>query len=193
MAEETPLRVFLALDPPPEIGKETGIIQDRLKKILRGDIRWTNPEGMHLTLKFFGSIFPGQVADICGAVESITAPAMPLALEVKTLGAFPGTKKPRVIWLGIQGDVEALIGLQREIEGKLFACGFGMEERPFHPHLTLGRVRPGSRVAGLENAAAGDNEWTAGAFTAGGLVLFKSNLTPRGAVYTELARFPFGG
>jgi 2'-5' RNA ligase len=191
MPEETSLRAFLALDLPPEIRKEIGIIQGRLKKILQGDIRWTNPKGMHLTLKFFGSIFPGQVAAICGTVEPIVAQAMPLALEVKTLGAFPGTKRPRVIWLGIQGDVEPLVGLQREIDRKLFDCGFGAEERPFRPHLTLGRVRPSGKVAGLEDVAARENDYASGSFTAGGLGLWKSDLTPRGAIYTELARFPF--
>jgi RNA 2',3'-cyclic 3'-phosphodiesterase len=193
MAEVKSLRAFLALDPPPEVRKETGIIQNRLKKILRGDIRWTNPAGMHLTLKFFGTIFETEVDRISQTVGEITARVIPPVLEVKTVGMFPGTRRPRVIWLGIDGDVDRLVRLQEEIDRKLFTEGFPKEERPFQPHLTLARIRPPGRMTGLEDIAAGDDDYAAGSFTAAGLVLFKSDLTPRGALYTELVKFPFAG
>lgn len=192
MTEEKSLRAFLALDPPPEIRKNIRIIQERLKKVLPGNIRWTNPEGMHLTLKFFGSISGADIARVSQAVSEITAEAAPLSLEVRTVGVFPHAKRPRVVWLGITGDVEPLARLQQKIDLKLLDCGFREEERPFRPHLTLGRIKSPGKTAGLEDSAARGEDYAAGSFTANGLFLFKSDLTPQGAIYTELARFPFG-
>lgn len=193
MGEVKSLRAFLALDPPPEVRNEIGLIQGRLRKILRGDIRWTNPEGMHLTLKFFGNIFETDVDRISQAVGGITTAVAPLVLEVKTVGMFPGTRRPRVIWLGIKGDVERLVRLQEEIDRGLLTLGFPKEERPFRPHLTLARIKSPGGLAGLEEVTAKGDDYAAGSFTAGALILFKSDLTPRGAVYTELVKFPFGG
>jgi 2'-5' RNA ligase len=193
MAEGKSIRSFLALDPPPEVRKEIGIIQGRLRKILHGDIRWTNPESMHLTLKFFGNIFETDVERISQAVGKITAQAAPLTLEVKTVGAFPNPKRPRVIWLGINGDVERLVRLQEEIDRELLTKGFPKEDRPFKAHLTLGRIKSPGGIAGLEDLTAKADDYAAGSFTAHGLILFKSDLTPRGAVYTELVKFPFEG
>lgn len=192
MTEGKSIRTFLALDPPPEVRKEIKIIQGRMREILRGDVRWTNPDGMHLTLKFFGNVFETDVDRISQVIGKITAQVAALVLDIKTVVAFPNTKRPRVIWLGIKGDVEPLVRLHEEIDRELLTLGFSKEERPFRPHLTLGRVKTPGGIAGLEDITAKGDDYTAGSFTARGLVLFKSDLTPRGAVYTELVKFPFG-
>ncbi len=193
MAEARSIRAFLALDIPEEVRREVRLIQGRLKKILRGDIRWTNPDGMHLTLKFFGNIVETDVERISQTVREITAQVAPLALDIKTVGTFPGPKRPRVIWLGIQGDVERLARLHGDIDRELLTLGFPKEERSFQPHLTLARIKSPSGIMGIEDVAATRGDYAAGSFTADGLILFKSDLTPRGPVYTKLAEFPFVG
>jgi 2'-5' RNA ligase len=177
---------------PPEVKEEVAILQRRLKRFLQGDIRWVNPHGMHLTLKFFGGISGRQITVISEVVRGIAARAAPIDLQVSAVGAFPGVKRPRVIWLGIQGNVESLVRLQRDIDEKLLGCGFEAEERPFRPHLTLGRIKTPGTAPKLDAIVALGDEFPAACFTARELTLLKSELTPQGAVHTALASFPFG-
>jgi 2'-5' RNA ligase len=191
MTEQRRVRAFLALDLPREIRAKIEIIQGQLKPLLRGDIRWTNPDNVHLTIKFFGLISRPQIATIFEVVGGITARTKSPALQVGSVEVFPSTKRPRVIWLSIQGEVEPLTWLQREIDEKLLGCGFEAEERPFRPHLTLGRIKGFSGSAGLDDIVARGDAFAAGSFAARELTLFKSELTPQGAIYTALAICPF--
>jgi 2'-5' RNA ligase len=193
MTDEKPVRSFLALDPPPELLENISGIQGRLKRILHGDIRWTNPAGIHLTLKFFGDISGSEIAAISRTVAAVTDQTAPFDLEARDLGVLPSEKRARIIWLGMTGNVAALMRLQKETDEALTACGFGKEERSFKPHLTLGRIKSSLGAGDLDVLKEHRDDYVAGSFTANGLSLFKSDLTPRGAVYTEMARFPFGG
>jgi 2'-5' RNA ligase len=184
------VRAFLACDPPEEVKRGIAAIQARLKKQFGGAVRWVRPEGIHLTLKFFGDIPIGAVETIGGVVHEQVRGLSPLTLQVQNIGAFPNANRPRVIWLGITGDVGRLVALQKKIDTGLHAYGFEQEERAFSPHLTLGRVKSPQGMAGLGNIIeAGDA--TAGEFQAAELILFKSDLRPDGAVYTKLGVFPF--
>jgi len=193
MSEEKSIRAFLAVDPPREVLDEIGRIQDRLRNIIQGDIRWVRPEGIHLTLKFFGSISESDVANISQAVKNNTSNVKPFTLGIRRVGAFPDVKRPRVLWLGMDGDVEILIRLQKKVDTELQNYGFGKEERSFKPHLTLARIKDPRGLIGLVKIMEKSEDYAAGSFSAGGLNLFKSDLTPKGAVYTKLAYFPFGG
>jgi len=193
MSEEKSIRAFLAVDPPREVLDEIGRIQDRLRNIIQGDIRWVRPEGIHLTLKFFGSISESDVANISQAVKNNTSNVKPFTLGIRRVGAFPDVKRPRVLWLGMDGDVEILIRLQKKVDAELQNYGFGKEERSFKPHLTLARIKDPRGLIGLVKIMEKSEDYAAGSFSAGGLNLFKSDLTPKGAVYTKLAYFPFGG
>ncbi len=191
MADEGRVRAFLAIDLPGELKGGIERIQERLRQQVTG-VRWTKAESIHLTLKFFGDVSDEEISALSGVVEKAAADAPPLSLGVGTLGAFPGTQKPRVLWIGMDGDTDALSRLQQGIERGLETCGFKREERSFKPHLTLGRCRDPREVTGLETAMGKKNEYRAGRFTAQGLTLFKSDLKPGGAVYSVLAFFPFG-
>lgn len=193
MSEEKSIRSFLAVDPPREIIDAIGMIQDRLRKNIQGDIRWVRPQGIHLTLKFFGAISESDVANISRVVENTTSTIAPFTLGIKRVGAFPDVKRPRVLWLGMDGDVDTLILLQREVDAKLQKYGFEKEDRPFRPHLTLARIKDPRGLIGLAKIFEKRENYEAGSFSAAGLNLFKSDLTPKGAVYTKLAYFPFGG
>jgi len=193
MSEEKSIRSFLAVDPPQEIIDAIGIIQDRLRKNIQGDIRWVRPQGIHLTLKFFGTISESDVANISRVVENTTSTIAPFTLGIKRVGAFPDVKRPRVLWLGMDGDVDTLILLQKEVDAELHKYGFEKEDRTFRPHLTLARIKDPRGVIGLAKIMVKRENYEAGSFSAAGLNLFKSELTPKGAIYTKLAYFPFGG
>lgn len=191
MAPEKSIRAFLAIDPPEEVLREIASIQDRLKETIQGEIRWVRPEGMHLTLKFFGSISGDDIAGITRVVEEYSAAAVHLDLVIKRVGVFPDMKRPRVVWLGTEGDVEKLIDLQRKLDVGFQNLGFEREDRPFRAHLTLGRIKTPKEVTGLAKAIEFGAVITAGCFRATSLCLFRSVLKPSGAVYTKLAEFPF--
>jgi 2'-5' RNA ligase len=187
-----PIRAFLAIDLPEEIRDQIRGIQDRLKTKLKG-IRWIRPEGIHLTLKFLGSISKNDILNISGMVEKQTKDVGPLMLNVGTAGTFPDLKRPRVLWLGVGGETERLLILQKKMDTSLEDCGFKSEARTFSPHLTLGRIKSHKGISGLSQAIEDGKNFAAGSFHADGLTFFKSDLTPKGAIYTKLAYFPFGG
>jgi len=193
MNDEKSIRAFLAIELPDGVLTEIGVIQTRLTKALQGAIRWVKPEGIHLTLKFFGDISERDIATISRAVKDQANGMKPFALDVKTLGVFPDLNRPRVIWLGIDGDIQPLMMFQRSLDQKLYENGFSKEDRSFRPHLTLARIKERKGLIGLAKVVERKDNYMAGHFNAGELTLFRSQLTPAGAVYTKLACFPFSG
>ncbi len=184
------MRTFLAIALPPAVSRNIEAIQNRLKRRLQGDIRWVRPAGIHLTLKFFGEVVPEAVEKIATAVAGPAAATAPFVLEARGLGAFPDVTRPRVIWLGVAGETGALLSLQRNLEQALSGAGFPREERPFRAHLTLGRVKVPKGILGLVQAVETGGDEGAGKIPVGEVTLFKSELTPRGAIYARLAAFP---
>jgi RNA 2',3'-cyclic 3'-phosphodiesterase len=192
MPDEKNIRAFLAIDPPDDVLQRIGALQERLKRKIQGSVSWVRPRGMHLTLKFFGDIPPGEVEGISRAVAPLAAGVSPIHLEVRKMGVFPDSSRPRVLWMGLEGDAHHLMVLQKSIEGALDAQGFPREARPFRPHLTLGRIKTSRGLVGLARSMEEAADWEAGGFIARELFLFKSDLMPQGAVYTKLASYPLG-
>jgi 2'-5' RNA ligase len=190
MNDKGVVRAFLAIDLPTDLKDGIKTIQDRLKHHLTG-IRWTRPEGIHLTLKFFGDIPEESIAEISPVAKKAAAGSPSLSLSVENLGVFPGVSRARVLWIGMDGDIAPLLRLQQEIDGGLEVLGIAREGRSFKPHLTLGRFRSAGDARGLDRVLEKRNNYRAGIFKAEGLTLFKSDLRPEGAVYTVLAYFPF--
>jgi 2'-5' RNA ligase len=182
------VRLFVAADLPAEVRVRLGEIQDRLRPAAPS-VRWVRPEGIHLTLKFLGEVAavrrPGLEAALAGPAMGGT----PFHLEASGVGLFPERGAPRIVWVGIRGEVETAAALRRAIDGATQPLGFEPEGREFRPHLTLGRVRGsggGDWRAALERASIAE----AGRFEVREFVLFESRLGPEGAAYTPLARFP---
>jgi 2'-5' RNA ligase len=168
------------------------MVQEDLKSS-RIDVRWVNPEKIHLTLKFFGNIEESRIETI---VESIREPVQatpPFALQVAGLGAFPQLKNPRVIWVGLVDETATLIPFQHELETRLDKSGFPREDRPFQPHLTLGRAKSTRGRDDLVGRIENHREEEFGTFQADRLTLFKSELAPSGPIYTRLMELRLGG
>ncbi len=117
----------------------------------------------------------------------------PLPLEVKGAGGFPNARRPRVVWLGFAGDVPALAALALDLGRRLAPLGFSPEERPYAPHLTLGRARDARGAPGLGGALAHAAEGEGIAWRAAEVVLVESHLSPKGPRYEAIARAPLGG
>lgn len=103
-------------------------------------VGWVPPQNLHLTLKFLGWVSADAVPGIEGALRPLAARA-PFHMHLRGVGAFPPRGKPRVIWVGLQQGADDLRALAQDVEGALENIGFSREVRPFHPHLTLGRVK----------------------------------------------------
>ncbi len=148
------------------------------------------PEGIHLTLKFLGNISAQKVTDITRVMEQASQGVSPFQLQITEVGAFPNMRRPRVLWVGIKGEVDKLIAWQQRIDNGLVPLGFAKEARPFTPHLTLARLRencsPGDRLHFGEMVARSHVEVDYN-FTVNSLNLMRSQLFPAGAVYSRLA------
>ena len=190
---EKNIRAFLAIDPPEDILQAMSQLQEKLKREISGRISWTRPQGQHLTLKFFGDISSEDVKNICTAVQKRVVSEPKLNLKIEKLGVFPDARRPRVIWCGVTGDVENLSVLQRKLDSDFAGIGFPSENRPFRAHLTLGRIKDSRGLTGISEALIKYNAFAAGEFNCTELILFQSNLSPQGAVYTKLAEFALGG
>jgi 2'-5' RNA ligase len=190
------IRTFIALEIPAAILDQIAAVQARFKAGLPGSvIRWTKPDGIHLTLKFLGQTPHDQIDLIASTLRATVATQPAFALEVSGAGCFPNLHQPRIVWIGIHEDQAAhhLRTLQHAVEAATEPLGYPIERREFSPHLTLGRVAHDVRPADLKKVgevidAAGVG--VLGRFEVRQVTLIKSDLQPHGAVYTVLANVP---
>jgi 2'-5' RNA ligase len=185
------VRLFVAADLPEDLRRRLASIQHELRDIPL-PVRWVRPEGIHLTFKFLGAVQEGRVAEIGRALEGAGRGVGPFRLQTDGIGTFPERGNPRVLWVGIAGDVAAALRLQAAIERALAAIGLPSEDRPFRPHLTLGRVR-GQAKGEWRPALAEASERTAGVLDVQDYVLFESRHDRSGAVYLPLQRYRLAG
>ncbi|MBN2225743.1 MAG: RNA 2',3'-cyclic phosphodiesterase [candidate division Zixibacteria bacterium] len=182
------MRLFIALPLPKEVEEELGRIIFALKQ--KGPrIKWVTPKNVHLTVKFLGETPEKQVEAITDAVRQTAAGHTVITCATGGLGAFPNLKRPRVYWVGLTGQIDRLQAIARDMDEHTARLGFERENRPFKPHLTLGRVR---ESYGLDDLAAyiENYEFTPQPVILDRLVLFKSTLTPRGPIYDRLCESP---
>lgn len=183
------MRLFAAL---PVTGDATPELTGLLREYQRMDwpVRWVRPEGLHLTVKFFGEVRSGLVPEIEKALRQASRGVAPMPLAPRELGAFPGFATAKVLWAGYEaeGTLELLV---HRVEQGAEALGFPVEGRPFRPHVTIGRVRDGR---GLPHAAIDVLEARPllHGFVADRLVLYESVTGPAGAAYTPLVTIPLG-
>jgi RNA 2',3'-cyclic 3'-phosphodiesterase len=184
------IRTFIAIEIPESIKAKMAEIQAALRKS-GADVGWTRPEGIHLTLKFLGPVEAGMVEDISDALEAALGGEKAFSLEVTGIGVFPSPRAPRVIWIGLGGELDAAKSLYEKVESVCEGFEFAREKRAFTPHLTLGRVRSHKGVGALMKEAEKYEKVELGSFTASSVSVMKSELKPSGAVYTEMRQIKF--
>jgi 2'-5' RNA ligase len=166
-------------------------MQQDLRKF-EADVRWVAIPSIHLTLKFLGEVEPALISNLSESLEKVSVSAGSLALRLYGLGCFPNQRSPRVIWCRIDGDTDGLAGLQQKVEAVCQEFGFAPENRPFRPHLTLGRVNGKRNLQSLLDCIKIGSELEC-SFVADHYNIYKSTLKPHGAVYSVLKRIIMGG
>lgn len=178
------VRAFIAVELEAKIQAQLEQIQDELKKS-GADVKWVRPEGIHLTLKFLGSVSLELLEEIKKVLDRLVKTHKSFELDISQVGAFPTTGHPRVIWVGIGQGKDESIKLAQALEEGLIKLGFLREKRLFRPHLTLGRVRSGHNRNQLKSLLL-SVKFLRRTMQAKKLILFKSTLTPQGAIYQPL-------
>jgi len=184
------IRSFIAIELPEKVLEGLARLRKELERDGHKFVKWVDPGGVHLTLKFLGNIPSKRVAEITEAIEEATQGISPFNLEISGLGAFPSLKQARVFWVGIGGEVDKLSRLQQNIDSALAILGFAKEERSFVPHLTLARIRQGAppperRSFGeLIGSTVFEDKYHV---EVEAINLMRSQLTPAGAIYTCLS------
>ena len=184
------IRAFIAIELPDEVKNDLSGLLSSLKPGREKAVKWVNPNSIHLTLKFLGNIPEERMVDITQVITQASSLTYPFNLELKELGAFPNLKSPRVVWVGIGGDIPSITNLQRQIDQSLIPLGFSPEKRDFSPHLTLGRVR--DKATHKERSELGGAIESlriprSSSFGADRINLMQSTLTKNGAVYNQIA------
>lgn len=184
------VRTFAAIPLPDSIRQPIDALTARLRSG-GAQASWVRREHMHLTLRFFGEIDPNQqVPRLAGLLAEACSHASPFLLHVRATGAFPNTRKPSVIWAGLDPLDGPLAILQAAVENAARAIGLPPDDKTFHPHITLARIRDPRSARSLLYALQNESAFDAGAFLVRNVTLFSSELAPQGPIYRVVREFP---
>jgi RNA 2',3'-cyclic 3'-phosphodiesterase len=184
------IRSFIAVELPGEVKQSLAGLQAKLKASGITALKWVEPQNIHLTLKFLGDIDTGAISGITAAIEVAAGSVHPFTITVSELGVFPSLKRVRVVWVGLNGEIEKLNSLQKNIEAGLTPLGIPPEGRGFSPHLTIARVRDYARPEEIEKLGriiektAYDTKHNV---PVNAVNLMQSQLTREGPIYTKIS------
>jgi 2'-5' RNA ligase len=191
----TNIRAFIAIDLSAQARTQLAQLQDDLKAVVpRHTVRWTAPDNIHLTLHFLGNLSPQEIKNVSAVIDEAASNQPGFSLTLARLGCFPNSSRPRILWVGILGDTNALTTLQGDLGERLRgAIDFTPDSRSYSPHLTIGRVRngvPSRRVKQLSQIIQTEQPQVGHLTTLDvtEISLMESNLKPSGVVYTQLKR-----
>ncbi|MEW6412770.1 MAG: RNA 2',3'-cyclic phosphodiesterase [Candidatus Zixiibacteriota bacterium] len=178
------MRLFIALPLEKSVKDRLGQIIAELKS-KGGSVKWVKPDNTHLTLRFLGETDEKLLPRIKSEIDAVASGHAPVTTSISIIGGFPNLSRPRVIWVGIGKEIEALSKMARQMELKIRTLGFEKESKPFKAHLTLARVR---EPRGNEHLFSYLQEYQLDEIPAhfDRIVLFKSTLTPQGPIYERL-------
>ena len=187
------IRSFLAFELPPDIKSTVARISGEMRKSTL-DVKWIRADNIHLTMVFMGNIKSEDIGAIGKEIQKVCLRYGPFDVSLHGLGCFPNKRNPRVIWLGLDGDLDRMSFFRDHLQEALRPFGIKGEKRRYRPHLTLGRTRKSYRrspalgefllkYGDLANPVCSLSE----------LILFKSDLKPGGAEYTKLEAWPLSG
>lgn len=181
------IRSFIAF----EIDNESvlGEIMETQKLLVKtgADLKLVEPKNIHVTVRFLGNITSNMVGKIFGAMKNV--PFMPFDIKIQGVGAFPNTRYARVVWAGITEGTDQLKSIFNQLEIHLRSLGFAPDPKGFNPHLTIARVKSGRNKADLEEFIAENANFKFGIINAECLRLKRSDLTPKGPIYSTLEEY----
>jgi RNA 2',3'-cyclic 3'-phosphodiesterase len=204
------IRTFIAVEMSEAVRRRAARLIDLLR-VGGGDVKWVEPENMHLTLQFLGDVPQTDVPAVCQAVERAVAGFPPFEISLLGGGAFPHLGRPSTIWIGVADAVnklgqaprhqsvhgegaKELSAVQHAIQRALKPLGFPPERRAFHPHLTIGRIRRGGAAPpGLVQCLREQQAFDAGSTTIDQVVVFASYLERAGPTYQAMSRIALAG
>ncbi len=175
------MRLFIAFPLEPSVADQLGRIITALKQ-KEADVKWVPPKNIHLTACFLGDTDESKLVAVNKVIEEIASQHQKVLTNIDAVGGFPSLEKPRVIWAGMTNGSEGLSAATSSLVGKIRRHGFTLDDKPFKPHLTLGRVREGGKFAELSEYL---KTYTFAPIPIhfDKLTLFESTLTPQGPIY----------
>ncbi|MGA2322912.1 MAG: RNA 2',3'-cyclic phosphodiesterase [Sedimentisphaerales bacterium] len=185
------MRVFIAIDIDDKIRKAIADLQKQIASkvdVKKGDLKWVEPNNIHLTLKFLGEITDEQLTEVSEIAKTVAQAHQKFALEIESVGSFGG-RSAKIVWVGASKGTDALLALQKDLDDLLDQAGFPKEDREFSAHLTLCRVN--HPIAGLKmgEAIAQFSHLKLGSIATDALCVYQSQLTSAGPTYTLLDEF----
>jgi RNA 2',3'-cyclic 3'-phosphodiesterase len=190
MSETT--RAFVAIAIPPPLGQELARLQTLLAPEVPG-CRWAESSPFHTTLVFLGDVRNSDRDQLCESINAAAGLFEPFELCLEGLGAFPSVARPRVIWAGVVApNLKPLIDLREAVVIAVSEKGYPPDDLRFHPHVTLGRIKPGRHGhCDLTRLVESYRGWSAGPFPVEEVTTFASTLGPGGPIYTPIGRAKF--
>ncbi len=182
------MRCFIAIDIDEATRSRIEELQEQLRQqtqLKKSDAKWVSPANIHLTLKFLGEVRDADIAEVCRIVAATAGDHERFAVEAENVGSFG--RPARVVWVGIN-DAGRLAELQTDLDGRLAEAGWPKDQKQFHGHLTLCRVKnmPAGKVIG--NTLKRQEPVSVGTIFVDSLCVYSSDLTPAGAVYALVSR-----
>jgi len=180
------IRTFVAVPVSDQARDAVTSAEDDLRRA-GADVKWVEARNIHITLKFLGNVETGQLDQLQAALRSALAGVKPLEITLSGTGTFPsGKKHVRVVWVGITEGKQDLVKVAAAVEEGCAGLGFAREERPFSPHLTIGRVRRESGQLAELAARVSGYQFNPLKVEIDRVNLMRSELSPKGPTYTVL-------
>jgi 2'-5' RNA ligase len=182
------IRAFVGIDVGDDIRRAAGTLQRQLAAS-GAAVNWTVPANYHITLQFLGDVDDRELADVCRAVAAVTRGEPPFRMRVTGLGAFPTPRRPKVIWAGMSDGSQDVRRLFAALEEPLAELGvYRKEDRPYTPHLTLGRARDEAAGQALAPLLTQHQDWPGGYAEVEEVLVYSSELRRDGPEYSVIGR-----
>lgn len=182
------LRTFIAVNIGPQVRDRAVALQEKLAQA-GAAVKWVEPDNLHVTLLFLGEVADRDVPAVCRVVLDRCKEQPAFTMSVEAAGCFPNPRRPRVLWVGVGEGTPELIALHDALEPPLLDLGcYRREQRPYTPHVTLGRVKSDRPTESLAEALVKRAQWKCGTVPVDEVLVMSSELTRDGPEYTVLAR-----
>ena len=186
------IRTFIAVELAAPMRNRLVKLQQELAPAAH-DVKWVESENIHLTLKFLGEVDETDLYEVCKTIEKAVRDEAPFEMSIAGVGAFPTARRPRVVWAGVTEGDRALIRIHKVLDQALRGLGYASEDRPFTPHVTLGRIRRTDTSPSLQAAIESQSLWKAGQCTVREVLVMGSQLTPDGPRHHVMSRTQLEG